>query len=360
VPCGAAACAPWREPGPLLTRRYAQWQSIWPGVPLYENTSIIEQPVNLSTLTPRYNERALSFLEANQDQPFFLYMAYDQPHVPLFASPKFLNTSLRGLYGDAVQEVDDSIGLIMAKLRELGLEENTLVVFASDNGAWLDQKQDGGCNGMLSGEKGSAMEGGFRVPAVFYWPGKIPAGSLNMDVVSGLDLFATLSELAGVPLPGDRYLDSVSLVPLLFEQEPADSPRSSMIYYRDHYLMAARLGEFKAHFITRKYVSGGRCGREGRLVTDCCCPRLRSGFGADAPVYHDPPLLYNVDIDPGELYALNVTEYQSVLDGIVALVASHNATVQHVPSQMDPIDLTGDIAPCCDSASHPKCTCPGA
>jgi arylsulfatase A len=101
----------------------------WHGVPLYDNLTIIEQPVNLSTLTPRYNVRAMDFIDRNKDNPFFLMMAYDEVHVPLFASKSFLNTSLRGLYGDAAQEMDASIGVVMQKLRELGLENNTLVIF---------------------------------------------------------------------------------------------------------------------------------------------------------------------------------------------------------------------------------------
>jgi arylsulfatase A-like enzyme len=103
----------------------------WHGVPLYNNLTIIEQPVNLSTLTPRYNERALDFIERNKDNPFFLMMSYDEVHVPLFASKTFLNTSLRGLYGDASQEMDASIGVIMQKLKEVGLEDNTLVMFTA-------------------------------------------------------------------------------------------------------------------------------------------------------------------------------------------------------------------------------------
>jgi len=159
-------------PGPLCFPK-------WPGVPLYSNETIIEQPVNLSTLTPRYNEKAMDFIERNKDGSFFLLMAYDEVHVPLFASQNFINTSSRGLFGDAAQEMDSSIGLIMQKLHDLDLLDNTLVIFTSDNGAWTEKGLDGGSNGLLRGQKGETWEGGMRIPAIFYWSGHIQGGKVQ-------------------------------------------------------------------------------------------------------------------------------------------------------------------------------------
>ena len=136
------------------------YDQLFPPTPLYRNQTIIEQPVHLNTIVERYNSESISFIESShsQNNSFFLYLAYDEVHVPLFASENFLNTSLRGLFGDAMEEMDHSIGLILNKLKELNIDENTLVFFTSDNGPWRNQGINGGSSGQFRGEKGETLE----------------------------------------------------------------------------------------------------------------------------------------------------------------------------------------------------------
>jgi len=302
------------------------WQEIWPGVPLYQNDTIIQQPVDLSTLVPRYNAEAINFITQNQNKPFYLEMAYDEVHVPLFASPNFVNTSRRGSFGDALQEMDASIGLITAYLKKLGIDQNTLIIFTSDNGPWLGQGLDGGSAGLFYEGKGTTWEGGVREPAVARWPGVIPPGSVNFEVTSTMDIFATALEIAGVSLPADRIIDGKSLMPI-FKGEK--SQHEVYFLYRQHDLQAVRYGPYKAHFITR------------------------SGFGEEPPVYHDPPLLFQIEWDPSEKYPLNTTSYPDVLLAINQAVALHKATLIPGPPQLNPQDPFA--MPCCHLLT--ECTC---
>jgi arylsulfatase A len=309
----------------------------WHGVPLYDNLTIIEQPVNLSTLTPRYNVRAMDFIDRNKDNPFFLMMAYDEVHVPLFASKSFLNTSLRGLYGDAAQEMDASIGVVMQKLRELGLENNTLVIFTSDNGAWTDKGLAGGSNGLLRGQKGETWEGGMRIPAIAYWPGKISPAKVSVAVGSQLDFLATYAELAGVPVP-NRTLDSHSLVPILFGggYETGEEVRDKVFYYRGHTLMAVRYGNYKAHYVTRP------------------------GWNLDPPETHNPPILYNLAQDPSEAIPLEASDYAGLLDELDAIIKEHTQSIGTPPkAQLDDMDWTEKVAPCCNHDDDCVCSTGG-
>jgi arylsulfatase A-like enzyme len=307
---------------------------LWHGVPLYDGEKIVEQPVNLSTLTPRYNVRALDFLERNKDNPFFLLMAYDEVHVPLFASPEFLNKSLRGFYGDAVMEMDNSIGVIMNRLKTLGLAKDTLVVFSSDNGAWMEKDLDGGSNGLLRGQKGETWEGGLRVPGIFYWPGMIAPGEVTSSLGSQLDLFATFANLSGLSLPENKTYDSFSLVPILLN--PDKEIRDVVFYYRATTLMAVRYGHFKAHYVTR------------------------NGWNLDPPEKHNPPLLFHLDHDPSERFPLKAEDYKDVLARIAEIVAEHEKSVGTLPeAQLDLIDITNKIAPCCNHDDKCVCTEPG-
>ena len=277
-------------------------------VPLMEGNQIIERPANQHTITKRYTERGIEFIRANQDRPFFLYLAHNLPHTPLFASDDFLNTTSRGLYGDVVAEVDWSAGRIAETLKELGLAENTLFVFTSDNGPWLLMKQAGGSAGLLRDGKGTTWEGGMRVPAIFWWPGKIKPG-IRTDIGSTLDLLPTMAGLAGASLPTDRVYDGFDLTPTLFEDRP--SPRDHMLYYRRDEVCAVRLGSFKAHFIT-----------ETEYTAD------------NQYTVQDPPLLFNLQVDPGEQY--NIAEqHPTILEEIRSLVEAHKTTVKPVPCELD-------------------------
>ncbi len=274
---------------------------------LLRNAQAIEDPVDQTTLTERYTTEALSFIRQHRGGPFFLYLAHNFPHVPLHASKAFRDKSRRGLYGDVVEELDASLGQILNALRELKIDEQTLVFFTSDNGPWLTQGAAGGSAGLLREGKGSTWEGGMREPAIAWWPSKIPAGRVTAEVASTLDLFATIHHLADIPLPSDRTLDSYDLSDLL--SGIGSSPRQAFFYYRGTQLMAARMGSWKAHFKTQP------------------------GYGGP-PTAHDRPLLYDLDRDPSEKY--DVAEaHPEVISAIRQLTSEHTATVTPVPSQLD-------------------------
>jgi len=278
--------------------------------PLMRNETVIEEPAEQETLTRRYTAEAVRFIKRSKDGPFFLYLPYTFPHVPLHASDKFLDTSPRGLYGDVVEELDWSVGVILDTLRELGLAERTFVFFTSDNGPWLIQKQNGGSAGLLRDGKGSTWEGGMREPGIAWWPGRIQAGVVTPALSCTMDLFTTCLSLAGVPVPTDRVIDGVDLSPVLFGTGP--SPRKVMFYYRGTHLMAVRKGPWKAHFYTQDAY----------------------GRGARKRVRHDPPVLYQLEHDPSEKYNV-AAQHPEVIADIMKEVERHKATLKAAPSQLD-------------------------
>jgi len=269
-------------------------------VPLYRNTEIIERPANQNTITTRYSDEAVSYIKKNKDKPFFVYLAHNLPHIPLFVSDEFKGTSERGLYGDVLEEIDNGVGKIISALKEEGLDENTIVVFTSDNGPWLPFQLNGGSAGLLRAGKGSTWEGGMREPGIFWGPGNIKPGLVS-DLGSTMDLFATFSAMAGAGLPDDRILDSHDLGPVLLEQK--ESTRKSVIYYRGSEIYAVRMGDFKAHFITQ-----GEYGQFGEREE------------------HDPPILYNLSHDPSEQFDI-AENHPGVLLKINALVNNHRSNL---------------------------------
>jgi arylsulfatase A-like enzyme len=275
---------------------------------LLRGAQVIEDPVEQITLTARYTAEAVSFIRQHRAGPFFLYFAHNFPHTPLFASEKFKGKSRRGLYGDVVEELDGSVGQVLETLRELGIDKQTLVFFTSDNGPWLIKNQNGGSAGLLRGGKGSTWEGGMREPTIAWWPEKIPAGRVSAELGSTTDLLATIHALVDIPLSTDRTLDSYDLRPLLFGT--GESPRKSLLYYRGRQLMAARLGPWKAHFMTQ------------------------AGYGQLKPEKHDPPLLFNLDNDPSEQYDL-AKDHGDVIADIRKLVSEHESGLVAPPSQLE-------------------------
>ncbi|NHF60461.1 sulfatase [Flavobacteriaceae bacterium TP-CH-4] len=269
-------------------------------VPLMRNTEIIERPANQNTITKRYGEEALAFLEAHKTKPFFLYLAHNLPHIPLYASKEYVGKSARGLYGDVVSEIDAGVGKILSFLEEQDLAENTIVVFTSDNGPWLSFGTHGGSAGLLRAGKGSTWEGGMRVPTIFWNPGRIQGG-VTIGLGSTLDLFTTFSNLAGVPLPKDRVLDGFDLSPALFKN--ATSPRKQIFYYRGTELYAVRHEAYKLHYITEG--AYGMFGKKQR---------------------HDPPLLYHLGEDPSEQFDI-AGQHPEFIDSIRTLVQAHQATM---------------------------------
>jgi len=274
--------------------------------PLMRGEEVLEEPTDQTQLTRRYAAEAVKFIEQNKDRHFFLYFAHNFPHVPLFASKKFKESSLRGLYGDVVEEVDWSVGEVLGTLRRLGLAENTLVLFTSDNGPWLIQKLNGGSAGLFREGKGSTWEGGMREPAIAWWPGKIAPGTVSMGLASTMDFFNTSLTLAGVEPPKDREIDGVNMLPLLLGGE---TQRHDMIFYRDAQIYALRKGPWKLHIITQ------------------------AGYN-DKPVKHDPPLLFHLEHDPSERFDV-AAEHPDIVADLLKEIEKHRATVKPVPSQLE-------------------------
>jgi arylsulfatase A len=267
-------------------------------VALSRDGKIIEQPAVQTTLTKRYTEEAVKFITEKKDKPFFLYFAHTFPHVPLFASPAFKGKSRGGIYGDAVEELDWSVGQIIATLRKTGLAENTLVFFTSDNGPWLIMGSQGGSAGLLKDGKGSTWEGGMRVPGIAWQPGHIKPG-VTHELANTMDLFTTALTLGGAKIP-DVPVDGVDLSPLLFESKTL--PQRPFFYYRGDQLFACRLGEWKAHF------------------------RTQTGYGQAKADAHEPPMLFHLGLDPSEKRDVS-KDHPEVIAQIEEAVKAHQANL---------------------------------
>jgi uncharacterized sulfatase len=209
-------------------------------VELRLNEERAEYPVEQTTLTQRYTERALAFIEKHKDRPFFVYLPHAMPHKPLAASDGYYKKSGAGLYGDVIAELDDAVGRVLAKLKELKLDERTLVIFTSDNGPWY-----GGSSGNLRGMKGQNWEGGIRVPLIARWPGRIPPGHVSHEPAIMMDLFATTLTAAGIELPKDRTIDGRDILPLLTSD--AKSPHEAIFSVQGRNLRTIRAGQWKLH-----------------------------------------------------------------------------------------------------------------
>jgi arylsulfatase len=233
-----------------------------PSLPLYENEDVIEIDPDQSQFTRRLTEGAVSFIERNKDKPFFLYVPHVMPHVPIFASAKFKGTSQRGLYGDVVQELDWGVGEILATLKRLGLEQNTLVVFSSDNGPFLSYGEHAGLAVPLREGKLTTFEGGMRTPCLVRWPGRVPAGRVSDEPLSTMDLNVTFTKLAGAPLPAAK-LDGADMLPLLTGQ-PGAKGREEFLFYSGDELHAVRLGDWKLHVPHEYLTVAAEPGRGGK------------------------------------------------------------------------------------------------
>ena len=251
-----------------------------PPVPLYRGLQEIERPVDAYTLTQRYTQEALRFIRESKGGPFFLYIAYNMPHLPVGVPASFQGRSRAGRYGDAIEEIDWSVGQVLDALTSSGLDRNTVTVFFSDNGPWTNATArsfqetqtllDVGWAGLLRGSKGTTYEGGVRVPGIVRWPAQIPAGQVSADYASALDLFPTLVRLAGGTIPDDRPMDGYDVLPLLTGKGP--SPRRELFHFQGARPEALRAGSWKLR---------------------AAAPQGRSG---DAVTFE----LFDLDRDPGE------------------------------------------------------------
>jgi arylsulfatase len=245
---------------------------------LLHNEEVVEQTATLETLTPRYTEQALKFIERSKDRPFFLYMAHTYPHIPLGASARFRGKSAQGLYGDVIEELDWSTGEILAALKKHGLDANTLVMFSSDNGPWYQ-----GSPGRLRGRKGTTYEGGQRVPFIARFPGRIPKGTSSAAVASVMDVFPTLAGLCGAPSPANAW-DGVDIWPLLTGRQRS-LEREALLMFDDIHLQCARWKQWKLHVARYNTAVYTPAPAGGRVSLPLAAPEL-----------------YNLETDPDESF----------------------------------------------------------
>jgi arylsulfatase A len=266
---------------------------------LYRNDRIeVPAPADQNTLTGRLTQEATAFVREHAEHPFFLYYAQPFPHIPLHASSAFRGRSQAGLYGDVVQEIDWSVGQILDTLHELELDRNTLILFSSDNGPWWQ-----GSAGHTRGRKNLPFEGGYRVPFIARWPGVLPEDAVNDKMAVNLDLFATCLSVAGAPLPDDRIVDGVNLLPVLKGEAP--SPHAALYYYKGRRLLGVRQGPWK---YLRQHMTdnGGYAG-------------LRQG-----------PFLFNLETDPDESYSLIESEPQ-IARRLARMLSDRDAQINRNP-----------------------------
>ncbi|WP_409150223.1 sulfatase [Sphingobacterium sp. BS-2] len=246
-----------------------------------------------AVLTENYTEKAVDFINANKNKPFFLYLAHSMTHVPIAASKKFRGTSEQGLFGDVMHEIDDSMGQILHALKSNGLSDNTIVIFTSDNGPWLNFGNHNGSSGGFREGKGASWEGGQRVPCIIYWPDKIKEGRINNNLTSSMDIFATVAELIDYK-DNPNQIDGISFLSQIKDPKSATSRKSMYYYYNQNDLEAVRFENWKLVLPhkSRSY--------EGILPGN-------DGFGGNYKEHEVKTMeLYDLRRDPGERY--NVIE----------------------------------------------------
>ena len=256
--------------------------------PLYDDEKQIEPAIRpiMGELTGRYTREAVKVIEAAKDEPFFLYMAHTFPHQPFAASEKFDGKSAGGKYGDTVEEVDWSVGEIITALERSGLSDKTMILFTSDNGRWFE-----GSSGALRGGKGTGYDGAYKVPFIAHWPGRIPAGNSSSEILTNLDIFPTVLNLAGVAQPDDRTIDGLDIMGVLDGQNPK-SPRDAFYYYHYDELQSVRSGQWKYIRKTNRYVWPIPLDAEWFPVKSNSKQLTKTRW----------PLLYDLSVDPAEAY----------------------------------------------------------
>ena len=260
----------------------------FPDIELYENETPLYILEDQAFLTKALTDRAINFIQRNKEQPFFVYLPHPQPHVPLFAADAFIDSQERGLYGDVIHEIDTSVGRILASLEEEGLEENTIVIFTSDNGPWLSYGGHSGSSGIFREGKGTNWEGGHRVPGIIRYPNKIDPNTLIEAPAMGIDWLPTLAEFAATKMPTLK-IDGASLVPLLTGATNSSPHDNFFFYYRTNELHAVRHKDWKL-YVPHSYRSLN--GRKG----------TNDGFPIPYQMNEITiPTLYDLTNDPSEL-----------------------------------------------------------
>ncbi|MDF7799615.1 sulfatase [Pontiellaceae bacterium B1224] len=255
-------------------------------VNLIRGTKEIEQKADMSTLTKRYTDEAIAFIQKEKEVPFFLYLAHTMPHTKLAASDDFKGTSAGGLYGDVIEELDFNVGRVLDTVKELGLDDNTYIIFTSDNGPWLIRKQHGGHAAPLRSGKTSCWEGGLRVPCIMRAPGRIPAGSECDAVAATIDLMPTIAKLAGGTAPTDRVIDGVDISPLMLGE--LDTLNRTYFYYQHNCLRAVRSNGWKLMLPHTEPVKSSIATKWRNHIAKADAIRIQN------------PMLFNLDADIGE------------------------------------------------------------
>lgn len=278
-----------------------------PPLPLYDGEEVIELDPDQSLFTRRFTERAVSFIEQNAQQPFFLYIPHVMPHVPIFASEEFRGRTEHGLYGDVIEELDWSVGQIMQTLDRLQIADNTLVIFFSDNGPWPSYGEHAGSAGPFREGKLTTFEGGVRVPCIMRWPGQIPAGRVCDEPVMAIDLLPTLTQIVGGK-PPEKKIDGKDIGPVLFGAEGATTPHEALFFYGGTELQAVRSGKWKLHFPHPYITVAGEPGKGGkpsnwgkqspRSITQSGIEGIASRHGGR--VEQIELSLFDLENDPGE------------------------------------------------------------
>lgn len=264
-----------------MTEEKARQKAIGNHVPLVRGTEVIEYAVDQNTLTKRYTGEAVRFIRGHKDGPFFVYLPHTMIHFPLAASENFRGKSKQGLVGDAIEEIDWSVGQIMDTLKELKLDANTLVIFTSDNGPAGRKAPP------FRGSKGTTWEGGVREPCIMRWPGKIPPGTTCDHIAGNIDMLPTFARLTGGAPPSDRVIDGRDITPLMFEANPSPVRDTHLFFANTGVLSAIRQGQWKL-FLTNSQGDKPKKNNLGQIID--------STTNDDAGGY----ALYDVVADPGE------------------------------------------------------------
>ena len=288
---------------------HPQTPSAYPPLPMIDGDSVVNPNVTAADqaqLTTQYTERAVRFIDRNKNKPFFLYLAHSMPHVPLFVSDKFKGKSKQGLYGDVMMEIDWSVGEILKALERNGIDKNTLVIFTSDNGPWINYGNHAGSTGGLREGKGASYEGGQRVPCIMRWPVKIPAGTVCNRLATAIDILPTIAHFCDAPLPSLK-IDGVDISALMLGDESANPREYFLYYYQKNSLEAVRNDRFKLILphLGRTYVGflPGNDGKAGQVNEN----------------HQEHFALYDLRRDPGERYDVQ-SQYPKVVAELMKVV----------------------------------------
>jgi arylsulfatase A len=284
----------------------------WPAIPLMDGEDVVQYNPDQTDLTTWFTERSIQFIEKHKDRPFFLYVPYTMPHVPLYVSDKFRGKSEQGLYGDVIMEIDWSVDEILKKLKQLDLDDNTLVIFTSDNGPWLVYGDHGGSAVPLRGGKMTAFEGGQRVPCIMRWLGKIPSGSTCRELATTMDILPTIASMTGATLPSVK-IDGKNIRSLLMNEADAKSPHEVFYYYFQDDLNAIRRDNWKLHLphITWTPTEIGHGGLIGKM-----------DYNKEFPL-----ALYNLELDIGEQKNV-ASQYQEIVQRLSQMAEEFDADLR--------------------------------